>query len=72
MNNIIIGNNTLKVYNYEGIFYAETKATLMKLCASETLRFFEAELENEKICYARMEDRIILNKNYHKFTKEVF
>ena len=52
----------LQMKNYE-----EIRSALLSLCKKENLRFIEAELENEKICYARMEDRITLNKNYHKF-----
>lgn len=47
--------------------YEEIYGTLLKLCKNEGLRLIEAELGNEKICYARQEECIVLNKNYHEF-----
>ena len=47
--------------------YKEIYRALLKLCENEGLRLIEAELGNDKICYARQEDCIVLNKSYHKF-----
>ena len=47
--------------------YDEIYNTLLELCKNENLRLIEADLSNDKICFAGMEDRIILNKNYWKF-----
>ena len=47
--------------------YEEIYRTLLKLCKNENLRLIEAELRNEKICYARMEDCVVINKKYRRF-----
>lgn len=47
--------------------YDEIKGLLLKLCKNEGLKFIEAGLSNNGICYVLIDGNIVLNKNYHKF-----
>lgn len=49
--------------------YEKVYNALSELCSSERLNLVEAELSNEKICYARMNGKILINKRYHKFER---